>query len=108
MLLDNCEALEELGVSGCDRMSREEFGLDLVATRNKYPHVVVRCAGEKLAAMFDREELEKRSRMKSKVLKRFPEPKKPFVSPSPFPGLGFRGGRGGKGGKKGRRGKRKK
>ena len=102
VLLDNCESLEELGVSGCDRMSREEFGLDLVALREKYPRTALRCAGGKLAAMFDREELEKRCHAKSKVLKRFPEPKKPFVSPSPFPGLGFRGGKGGKkkGGKK--------
>ena len=108
VLLDNCEALEELGVSGCDRMSREEFGLDLVEIRKRYPQTVLRCAGERLAAMYDGKELEKRSQAKSKVLKRFPEPKKPFVSPSPFPGLGFRGGRGGKGGKKGGRGKKKK
>ena len=41
VLLDNCESLEELGVSGCDRMSREEFGLDLVALREKYPRTAL-------------------------------------------------------------------
>ena len=109
VLLHNCENLSELGLSGCDRMSREEYGLDLANIRLKYPKTVIRCSGEKMAAMFCKEQLENRSHRKSKTLRRFPNLKKPFVSPNPFPGLGFRGGKIKRGpSKKKRGGKRKK
>ncbi len=83
VVLENAKKLETILLDGCDAMSRLEYGLDLDQMRQRFPAVQIVCS--RLAASVTPPENpeQPRKKKKSKILRRFPEPKKPFVPPDP-------------------------